>query len=45
MPELLQRWLAVESALDNWQNADEISLNNTTAQKHLLTHYLLIKTL
>jgi len=33
MSELLERWLAVESALDNWQNADEISLDNTTAQK------------
>jgi len=37
MTELLERWIAVESALDNWQNAwqnaDEISLNNSTAKK------------
>ena len=33
MTELLERWLAVESALDNWQNTGEISPNNTTAKK------------
>jgi len=39
IPELLERWLAVESALDNWQNAwqnaDEISPGNSTAEKLL----------
>ena len=33
MSELLEHWLAVESALNNWQNAVEISANNTTAEK------------
>jgi len=33
--ELLERWLAVESALYNWQGSptDEISPNNSTAEK------------
>jgi len=33
MTELMKHWLAVESALDNWQNTNEISPNNSTAQK------------
>jgi len=33
--ELLDRWLAVENALVNWQNAVEISTNNATADKLL----------
>jgi len=31
----LERWLAVENALDNWQNAAEISPANSTADKLL----------
>jgi len=32
MNELMKHWQTVETALDNWQNADEPP-NNTTAQK------------
>jgi signal transduction histidine kinase len=33
MNVLMKHWLTVESALNNWLNADEITPNNTTTQK------------
>jgi len=35
IPELLERWLAVENALYNWQNAAETSPGKSTADKLL----------
>jgi signal transduction histidine kinase len=37
MTDLMKHWSAVETALGKWQNAVEISANNTTAEKLLST--------